>query len=137
MHNLKATANDQQQMAVQAVLDPSPMQLLATPSPSPVDVAWQNTYMSWSQRFIRSWTITAVIVVLTVFWSVLLVPIAGLIDLDRIHQVWPQFAELLDHYPLAKSLVQTQLPTMVITLLYISVPHFYSCKSIALDTKHL
>ena len=114
------------QMAVQAVLGSSPLQLLATPSPSPVDVAWQNTYMSYAERLVRSWTITAVIVVLTLFWSVLLLPVATLINLTTIHQIWPKFAELLEHYPLAKSLVQTQLPTMILTLLYIGVPFFYS-----------
>jgi len=116
-----------QQMAVQAVLDSSPLQLLAKPSPAPLDVVWPNTYLPRNWRFFRAWSITAVITILTVFWSVILVPIAGLIDLDRIHKVWPALAEMLSSHPLAKSLVQTQLPTLVVSLLNVLVPYFYDC----------
>jgi hypothetical protein len=115
-------------MAVQAVLDASPLQLIATPSPAPIDVMWQNTYMSSRERNIRSWAVTGIIVILTLLWSILLVPIAGLIDLNRIRQIWPALAELLNSHPVAKSLVQTQLPTLVISLLNLTVPYLYSCK---------
>jgi hypothetical protein len=115
------------QMTVQAVLDSSPLQLLANTSPSPADVVWPNTYMPRSRRMLRAWSITAFIVVLTLFWSVVLVPIAGLIDLDRIHSIWPALAEALDSHPLAKSLVQTQLPTLIISLLNVLVPYLYDC----------
>lgn len=57
----------------------------------------------------------------------ILVPIAGLIDIDRIHKVWPALAEMLSSHPLAKSLVQTQLPTLVVSLLNVLVPYFYDC----------
>jgi hypothetical protein len=113
------------QMTVQAVLDPQPMQLLVNSSPSAADVVWANTYLSRAQRMTRAWSITAFIVLLTVFWSVVLVPIAGLIDLDRIHSFFPGLADALDSHPLAKSLVQTQLPTLVASLLNVLVPYFY------------
>jgi calcium permeable stress-gated cation channel len=114
-------------MAVQAVLDSSPLQLIATNSPAPAGVVWPNTYMPPGQQRIRTWSITAVIVVLTIFWSVILVPIAGLIDLDRIHSVWPRLGDLLAAHPVVKSLVQTQAPTLILTLLNVAVPYFYSC----------
>ncbi|KAL9046590.1 MAG: hypothetical protein Q9214_000614, partial [Letrouitia sp. 1 TL-2023] len=46
------------QMAVQATVDPEPMQLLANPAPAPSDVVWQNTYLSRFSRIGRSWSIT-------------------------------------------------------------------------------
>ena len=116
------------QMTIQAVLDSHPMQLLANSSPSPADVIWPNTYLSRAHRMMRSWSITAFIVVLTIFWSVLFVPIAGLIDLDRIHSIFPSLVDALDAYPVAKSLVRTQLPTLVASLLNVLVPYFYWCK---------
>ena len=115
-------------MAVQAVLDESPLQLIATNSPAPVGVVWSNTYMPSSQHLLRYWSITALIVVLTVFWSVLLVPIAGLISLERIHAVWPRLGDLLAAHTLAKSLVSTQAPTLILTLFNIAIPYFYSCE---------
>jgi hypothetical protein len=115
-------------MAVQAVLDSSPLQLLANTSPAPADVVWPNTYMPRSSRMWRAWSITAFITLLTILWSVVLVPIAGLIDLDRIHSVWPGLADVLDEHLVLKSLVQTQLPTLVISLLNVLVPYLYDCK---------
>jgi calcium permeable stress-gated cation channel len=113
------------QMAVQAVLDSSPLQLLANNSPAPADVVWPNTYLPRNWRIFRAWTITIIITLLTIFWSVVLVPIAGLIDLDRIRTVLPSLADMLSSHPLLKSLVQTQLPTLVVSLLNVLVPYLY------------
>lgn len=116
------------QMAVQAVLDPSPLQLIANLSPSPSDVVWPNTYMPRRSRMARAWSITALIVVLTLFWSIILVPVAGALNTDTIGRIFPQLARVLDDHPNIKSLVQTQLPTLIISLLNVLVPYFYDCE---------
>jgi len=113
------------QMAVQALLDPSPMQLLAKLAPAPTDVVWRNTYLPRSSRMMRSWTITAFIVVLTIFWLIPVVALAGLVDLCSIRQVWPQLANLLERHDIIKALVQTGLPTLVVSLLNVAVPFLY------------
>lgn len=115
-------------MAVQAIVDPEPMQLLAKLAPAPSDVVWPNTYLSRSNRMIRSWSITLIILILTVFWSILLVPLAGLLNLDSIHKVWPQLADALESRPITASLVQSGLPTLIISLLNVAVPYLYYCK---------
>ena len=120
--------NSFQQMAVQATMDPEPMRLLAKPAPAPSDVIWRNTYLSRSHRMIWSWSITAIIVVLTVFWSVLLAPLAGLLSISSIHEIWPQLADALQSHPLSKTLIQTVLPTLIISLLNVVVPYLYWCK---------
>lgn len=114
-------------MACQAVLDSSPLQLIANKSPAPKDVVWKNTYLPRSSRMIRAWGITFFIVLLTIFWSVLLVPIAGILDLATIHKVWPQLGDFLDDHKTARSIVQTQLPTLILTLLNVAVPYIYDC----------
>lgn len=113
------------QMAIQAVLDPSPMQLIANQSPAPSDILWQNTYLSRRSRMIRSWTITAIIVLLTVFWSVIFVPIAGLLNTDTIGKVFPQIGDFLKEHENVRSLVSTQLPTLIASLLMVLVPYLY------------
>ncbi|KAF2725440.1 DUF221-domain-containing protein [Polychaeton citri CBS 116435] len=113
------------QMAEQAVLDPSPLQLIANPSPAPADVVWQNVYLSRQSRMWRSWFITALIVLLTVFWSVALVPVAGLLNTDTIGQVFPGIAKALDNHKNIQSLVNTQLPTLATSLLMVLVPYLY------------
>ncbi len=118
-----------QQMAVQAILDPSPMQLLANLAPAPSDIVWQNTYLSRRNRMIRAWSITVVIVVLSLFWSALLVPLAGLLSLDSIRKVAPELADALEGSPISRTLVQTGLPTLLVSLLSVAVPYLYQCKS--------
>lgn len=116
------------QMLVQAILDPHPMQLLARLAPAPADVVWGNTYLPRSRRMLQSWSITALICFLSVFWSVLLVPVGTLLKLETLHKVWPQLADLLARHPLATSLVQTGLPTLAFSLLTVAVPYLYNCK---------
>ncbi|EMC91357.1 hypothetical protein BAUCODRAFT_39528 [Baudoinia panamericana UAMH 10762] len=113
------------QMAIQAVLDPSPLQLIASQSPSPSDVIWSNTYLSRRNRMLRQWSITALIVLLTVFWSAIFVPIAGLLNTDTIGRVFPQVGDFLDHHQNLRSLVNTQVPTLIATLLTVLVPYLY------------
>ncbi|OOF95878.1 hypothetical protein ASPCADRAFT_207209 [Aspergillus carbonarius ITEM 5010] len=114
------------QMVVQAILDPHPMQLLARLAPAPADVVWKNTYLPRSRRMMQSWFITVVIGFLTVFWSVLLIPVAYLLEYETLHKVFPQLADALIRNPLAKSLVQTGLPTLVLSLLTVAVPYIYN-----------
>lgn len=115
-------------MAVQAIIDPAPMRLLAKPAPAPSDVVWQNTYLSRSNRMIRAWFITIIIIFLTVFWSVLLAPLAGLLSLSSIGKVWPQLADALRSHEFSRTLIQTVLPTLIISLLNVLVPYLYMCK---------
>lgn len=105
------------------------MQLLANLAPAPSDVIWQNTYVSRRNRMLRAWSITAVIVLLTLFWSALLAPLAGLLSLDSIRRVAPQLADALERSPISRTLVQTGLPTLLVSLLNVAVPYIYDCKS--------
>ena len=116
------------QMAIQAVLDPSPLQLLAHNSPAPQDVVWSNTYLSRRQRMFRSWSITVAIGILSVFWTVLLVPIAGALNTCSIQEVFPGLANVLHENDFVESLVNTQLPTLALTLINVAVPFLYDCK---------
>lgn len=116
------------QMLVQAILDPHPMQMFARLAPAPADVIWKNTYVSRPRRMAQSWLITLVIGFLTVFWSVLLLPIATLLELETLHKIIPQLAETLKYHPILKSLVQTGLPTLAFSLLTVAVPYLYECK---------
>lgn len=116
------------QMLVQAILDPHPMQFIASLAPAPADVVWKNTYLPRSRRKMQSWLITAAIGFLTIFWSVLLIPVAYLLELETLHKVFPSLAEALSRHPLAKSLVQTGLPTLTLSLLTVAVPYLYAGK---------
>lgn len=113
------------QMAVQALLDPSPGQLLAHLAPAPSDIVWRNTYLTRSERMIRAWIITIFILVLTIFWFIPVVALAGLVDICSIRQVWPELADFLRSHEILKALVQTGLPTLIVSLLNVAVPFLY------------
>ena len=115
-------------MAVQARVDPKPMVLLTNLAPAPSDVVWANTYLPRSSRMTRSWSITFIILILSIFWALLLAPIAGLISIESIRAVWPQLADALDSHPLSQSLISTGLPTLLVSLLNVAVPYLYYCK---------
>ncbi|KAF3912051.1 hypothetical protein ABW21_db0201840 [Orbilia brochopaga] len=116
------------QMAVQALLDPNPLSLIANLAPAPHDINWQNTYMSRSERIIRMWIITIFIGLLTVFWFLPVGTLAGLLNIKSIRRVWPWLADVLSSNKLVSSLVQNTLPTVVLTLLNVAVPYIYDCK---------
>ncbi|KAF4553880.1 Hypothetical protein D9617_5g067540 [Elsinoe fawcettii] len=113
------------QMAVQAVLDPSPLQLLANQSPAPADVIWENTYLSRRHRMFRAWSITVLIVILTVFWSIIFVPIAFSLNTAAIKKVIPPLGNWLEDHDFIQSLVENQLPTILVSLLTVAVPYLY------------
>lgn len=113
------------QMALQAVLDPSPLQLIASQSPSPLDLIWTNTYLTRRNRNVRAWCVTTVIVLLTVFWSVVFVGVAGLLTLNSIAKVFPQLPELLEGHKTLQALLNGQLPVLLATLLTVLVPYLY------------
>lgn len=113
------------QMAVQAILDPQPGQLLASLAPPPADVVWKNTYLSRNHRMIRSWSIMVFIGLLTIFWTALLAPLAGLLSIEVIDKVLPGLAAALEKHEIIRSLVQTGLPTLLFSLLALAVPYLY------------
>lgn len=113
------------QMATQALIDPRPGQLLTKQAPAPSDVVWRNTYASRNSRRIKAWTITIFITILTVVWLIPVATIAGLLSLCTIGKVFPDLASFLDDHEVIKALVQTGLPTAVVSLLNVAVPFFY------------
>lgn len=113
------------QMAVQALIDPSPMQFLATLAPAPSDIVWSNTYQSRTSRMVRSWSITIFIIFLTIIWLIPVASLAGLLNLCSIEKLAPNFAALLSRNDILRALVQTGLPTLVVSLLNVAVPFVY------------
>ena len=110
-------------------MDPEPMKLLAKLAPAPSDVIWQNTYLSRSSRMARAWTITIIIAVLTVFWSLILIPVAGLLTLENIGRLSPSLEAALRANQTTRALFQSTLTTLVFSLLSVAEPYLYYCES--------
>ncbi|KAL2021369.1 hypothetical protein VTK56DRAFT_7234 [Thermocarpiscus australiensis] len=113
------------QMAIQALIDPHPGRLLTKPAPAPSDIVWSNTYASRLSRRIRSWVITIFVAVLSIVWLVPVIFLASVLSICTINNVFPSFGEWLKEHEIARTLVQTGLPTAVVSLLNIAVPYLY------------
>ncbi|KAI0459318.1 DUF221-domain-containing protein [Xylaria acuta] len=113
------------QMAIQATVDPRPGQLLIKPAPSPYDVIWRNTYAPRYRRRLRSAVVTIFITSLTILWFFPVAFLAQLLSICTIRRVASPLAELLDRHEIVKALVQTGLPTLVVSLLNVLVPYLY------------
>lgn len=113
------------QMAVQALIGPRPMQLLATLAPAPTDIVWSNTYLPRSSRMVRSWSISTFVTLLSIIWLIAIAPFASLLNLCSIKKVSPELGDFLGRHEISKALVQTGLPTLVVSLLNIAVPYLY------------
>ncbi|KAI0442268.1 hypothetical protein F4803DRAFT_380450 [Xylaria telfairii] len=113
------------QMAIQATVDPRPGHLLIKPAPSPYDVIWKNTYAPRYRRRLRSAAVTIFITSLTILWFFPVAFLAQLLSICTIRLIARGLAELLDRHEIAKALVQTGLPTVVVSLLNVLVPYLY------------
>lgn len=114
------------QMAIQALIDPHPGRLLSKPAPAPSDIVWRNTYTSKRGRRARSWIVTTFVAILSVVWLVPVAFLASILSLCTIGKVFPGWAKSLEqNHPIIKALVQTGLPTGVVSLLNVAVPYLY------------
>lgn len=113
------------QMAIQAIIDPGPMQLIANPAPAPDDVIWRNTYLSRRRRMTKAWLITLFVLLLTVVWWAIFIPVAGLLNLETIGKVSPQLRDFLCQHESLSALVKTTLPTLILSLMLVLVPYLY------------
>ncbi|KAK2049078.1 DUF221-domain-containing protein [Colletotrichum somersetense] len=113
------------QMAIQARIDPRPGQLLTKPAPSPSDVMWANTYKPRGVRRLRSWTVTIFVAFLSVVWLAIVASIASLLSICNFRAWFPSLVAFLDEWPTLRALIETGLPTLLVSLLNVAVPYLY------------
>ncbi|CAG9956336.1 unnamed protein product [Clonostachys rosea f. rosea IK726] len=113
------------QMVIQARIDPRPGRLLTKATPSPSDLVWRNTYALRGIRRLKSWTITIFITFLTLVWIFPTASLASLMSMCTISRLLPAFALWLDDHDIIHSLLQTGVPTLVVSLLNVAVPYLY------------
>ena len=113
------------QMAIQAVLDPTPGQLLTKLAPAPADVIWRNTYKPRITRRLNAWSVTVFVSFLSLIWLIPVASLASLLSICTISRVFPGFTKALKGHDIITALVQTGLPTAVVSLLNVAVPYLY------------
>jgi len=113
------------QMAIQALIDPNPGRLLTKPAPAPSDIVWRNTYAPLFGRRVRRWAITVFVGLLSVVWLAPMAFMASVMSICTIDTAFPSLGKTLRDHEIMRSLVQTGLPTAVVSLLNVAVPYLY------------
>lgn len=113
------------QMAAQAVLDPRPNRLLARPAPAPHDIIWRNLYMPRRERFLRTYSITIVIAILTVALIFPVSYLATFLELKTIKRLQPALGKIIERSGWLTTFVTGILPPLIFTLLNFGVPYLY------------
>ena len=117
------------QLAAQAVLDPSPMQLVGRLAPAPSDIIWSNVYMSRTQRIIRNWLVFFLVIVTTVLWFIPVGALAVTLSPEGIAKLSPALADFLDEHQFITSLTVGFAPTLAYTIFFALVPFIFNWMS--------
>ena len=113
------------QMAAQAVLDPRPHRLLASPAPAPHDIIWRNLYKSKKETMMRAYSITIAIAVLTVIFVLPVSYLASFLNPKTIQKLWPALYNVIDWEGWSGTFITGILPPLIFTLLNFLFPYLY------------
>lgn len=117
------------QLAAQAVMDPSPLQLVGRLAPAPSDIIWTNVYMSRTERMVRNWLVFFLVVVTTILWFIPVGALAVLLSPEGINKLSPAFAKFLDEHEAISSLTVGFLPTLAYTIFFALIPFIFNWMS--------
>ncbi|CCG20771.1 hypothetical protein CORT_0A03830 [Candida orthopsilosis Co 90-125] len=113
------------QMAAQAILDPRVYKLIVSLAPAPQDIIWGSFKLQYSEKLLKSYLITFLIVLSYGFIIFLVVPLTSLLDLKTITKFWPALGHFIGKSKWLTTFVTGILPPLLFTLLNISFPYFY------------
>lgn len=117
------------QLAAQAVLDPSPLQLVGRLAPAPSDIIWSNVYMSRAERITRNWLVFFLVMITTILWFIPVGALAVLLSPEGINKLSPSFAKFLDEHEAISSVTVGFLPTLAYTVFFALIPFIFNWMS--------
>lgn len=117
------------QLAAQAVLDPSPLQLVGRLAPAPSDIIWTNVYMSRTERIVRDWLVFFLVLITTILWFIPVGALAVLLSPEGINKLSPSFAKFLDEHEAISSVTVGFLPTLAYTIFFALIPFIFNWMS--------
>ncbi|WBW72177.1 calcium ion transmembrane transporter [Schizosaccharomyces osmophilus] len=94
-------------------------------APASNDIQWHHTYIGRWHRFLRSWLITLLTLMIILLWTVPVGAIAVFVNLDNISKLWPELGRLIQDVPFLNSLLRTFLPTLVYSLFISISPYLF------------
>ncbi|KAJ7761531.1 hypothetical protein DFH07DRAFT_815308 [Mycena maculata] len=106
-----------------AVHPDNPLTCLVTMAPAYQDLDWIRVMKSsFNGEFVKDWVVNMGVWTFTVFWLFPVSLLVGLVSIENISAFLPILAAYLDKHQWEEDLIQSFVPTLLVSLLALSIP---------------
>ncbi|KAF9242543.1 hypothetical protein BU15DRAFT_86750 [Melanogaster broomeanus] len=106
-----------------AVHPDNPLACLVTMAPQYEDIDWKRVMKStFRAELIKDWVVNIGVWGFTIFWLFPVSLFVGLVSIQSIASFWPGLYDYLSRHPWEEEIIQSFLPTILISLLAILIP---------------
>ncbi|TFK52586.1 hypothetical protein OE88DRAFT_1678721 [Heliocybe sulcata] len=106
-----------------AVHPENPLACMVTMAPSYEDIDWIRLMKStFRAEFVKDWVVDVGVWMFTVFWLLPVSFFVTLVSIQNVQTYWPWLNRYLSHHPWEQEVLQSFVPTVLISLLTICVP---------------
>ncbi|KAI9464920.1 hypothetical protein BJY52DRAFT_1247236 [Lactarius psammicola] len=101
----------------------NPINCVVQMAPSFEDLDWTRIMKStFKAEFIKDWVVNVGVWAFTLLWLFPVSLFVGLVSIQNISAYWPSLANYLDNHPWEEELLQSFLPTLLVSLLALLIP---------------
>ncbi|KZT09143.1 uncharacterized protein LAESUDRAFT_695760 [Laetiporus sulphureus 93-53] len=106
-----------------AVHPANPLQCLVTMAPSYEDLDWTRLMKpTFRVEFVKDWLVNIGVWGFTISWVFPVSILVGLVSIQNISSFWPQLSTYLDKHPWEEEVLQSFVPTVLVSLLSLLIP---------------
>ncbi|CAK5284161.1 unnamed protein product [Mycena citricolor] len=106
-----------------AVHPNNPLTCLITMAPAYQDIDWIRVMKSsYNGEFVKDWVVNMGVWTFTIFWIFPVSLLVGLVSIQNISSFWPTLKNYLDRHPWEEDVIQSFVPTLLVSLLALSIP---------------
>ncbi|KZP31510.1 hypothetical protein FIBSPDRAFT_972262 [Athelia psychrophila] len=106
-----------------AVHPNNPLSCMVTMAPGFEDIDWYRVMKStYKAEFVKDWVVDFGVWVFTIFWLFPVSLLVGLVSVQSIGQFWPGLAKYLSSHPWEEEIIQSLVPTILVSILTLCIP---------------
>ncbi|KAF7981445.1 hypothetical protein HWV62_33457 [Athelia sp. TMB] len=106
-----------------AVHPSNPLACLVTMAPGFEDIDWYRVMKStFRAEFVKDWVVDFLVWLFTIFWLFPVSLLVGLVSIQSIGQFWPGLAKYLSDHPWEEEIIQSFVPTVLVSILTLCIP---------------
>ncbi|OJA09613.1 hypothetical protein AZE42_01404 [Rhizopogon vesiculosus] len=106
-----------------AVHPDNPLACLVTMAPQYEDIDWKRVmWTTYRVDILKDWVVNVGVWAFTIFWIFPVTLFVGLVSIQSISTFWPSLYNYLSSHPWEEEVIQSFLPTILISLLMMLIP---------------